>query len=68
MAEYEGFEGTGWQKKIDVKDFIQSNFKTYSGDGVFLQDPTDRTQKLWALCCNLLEEENKKGGVLDVDT
>ena len=28
-----GFKGDGWRDHIDVRDFIQSNYTPYDGDG-----------------------------------
>lgn len=53
---------------IDVRNFIQTNVTPYLGEANFLVGPTDRTNKLWDKCIQLLDEEAKNGGVLDVDT
>jgi formate C-acetyltransferase len=36
-----------WQKKIDVRDFIQQNYLPYEGDEAFLSPATARTKNLW---------------------
>ncbi len=54
-----------WQKEIDVRDFIQQNYKPYDGDESFLAPATDRTKKIWARLNELFVDERKKG-VLDV--
>ena len=61
------FVGGKWQIVIDVRDFIQKNYTLYEGDAAFLAGPTEKTQKVWARCLELLNEELKKG-VLDVET
>ena len=61
------FVGGKWQIVIDVRDFIQKNYTLYEGDAKFLAGPTEKTQKVWARCLELLSEELKKG-VLDVET
>jgi formate C-acetyltransferase len=61
------FVGGKWQLVIDVRDFIQKNYTLYEGDARFLAGPTEKTQKVWARCLELLNEELKKG-VLDVET
>ena len=66
--EWNGFCGGNWEDEINVRDFIQANYRPYSGDASFLSAPTERTNKVWERCTELLAEENKKGGVLDVDT
>ncbi len=65
---WEGFKGNLWKTDINVRDFIQHNYKPYSGDEHFLVGPTDRTKKIWDKVFNLLQEEHKKGGTLDMDT
>ena len=53
---------------INVKDFIYNNYAEYLGDDSFLQPMTERNQKLWSQCKELLEQEYKAGGVLDIET
>ena len=64
---YEGFKTGPWSRKIDVRDFIVRNYTPYEGDESFLAGPTERTDKLWKEVSDLMAEERKKGGVLDVD-
>ena len=66
--EWEGFEGRLWKEGIDVRDFIQNNYKPYDGDESFLEGPTDATDKLWGELQKLQKEERAKGGVLDMET
>ena len=71
MVQYEGwdgFEGRIWKEEINVRDFIQKNYKPYDGDESFLAGATDATEKLWGELQKLQREERKKGGVLDMDT
>ncbi|MEG2541273.1 MAG: pyruvate formate lyase family protein, partial [Clostridia bacterium] len=49
-------------------DFINLNFTPYLGDALFLQKPTSRTLDVLGEVTNLLAEESRRGGVLDVDT
>ncbi|SFA55433.1 formate C-acetyltransferase [Paracoccus halophilus] len=63
---WEGFQPGEWQKRVDIRDFIQRNYSPYEGDGSFLAGPTERTKKIWQKVLDLYEEERKKG-VLDVD-
>lgn len=65
---WEGFEGRIWKEEINVRDFIQKNYKPYNGDETFLAKPTEATDKLWGKLKQLQKEERKKGGVLDMDT
>lgn len=68
MDFWRGFREGNWQKEIDVRDFIQKNYTPYGGDERFLAGTTERTDSVRARVEELLIEETKKGGVLDVDT
>ncbi len=69
MQEFwKGFVGGNWQNSIDVRDFIQKNYREYTGDDKFLSSATTRTKNLMQKVNALFKEERKKGGVLDVDT
>ena len=67
-AQWDGFEGKLWKEEINVRDFIQNNYKPYDGDESFLVGPTDATNKLWGRLQELQKEERAKGGVLDMET
>ncbi|WP_096087566.1 formate C-acetyltransferase [Agaribacterium haliotis] len=67
-AQWQGFNAGPWQSSVDVRDFIQRNFTVYEGNAEFLSGPTETTQKLWAEVLELLKEEQKAGGPLDIDT
>ena len=68
FKQWSGFNKSGeWTKEIDVRGFIQRNYTPYEGDESFLEGTTERTEKLWNEVLKLYEEERKKG-VLDVDT
>lgn len=68
FKQWSGFDKSGeWTKEIDVRGFIQRNYTPYEGDESFLEGTTERTEKLWNEVLKLYEEERKKG-VLDVDT
>lgn len=62
------FRKGDWKEQIDVRAFIQNNYCPYYGDQKFLAPATERTKKLWSKCQHLLAEEQKKGGVYDLDT
>lgn len=66
--ERKAFNGGRWEREIDVRNFIQKNYTLYEGDASFLSGPTEKTKKVWNKCVELLSEELKKGGVLDVET
>ena len=57
-----------WQDKIDVHNFIQTNYKAYLGDDSFLTGPTERTKALMQKVLGLFDLERQYGGVLEVDT
>ena len=65
---WNGFNVGVWQDEINVRDFIQKNYKEYRGDGEFLAKATDRTEKVMAQVRELFRKEREKGGVLDIDT
>ena len=65
---WNGFEGSIWKMEINVRDFIQKNYKPYDGDEAFLEGPTEATEKLWNVVQKLQKEERAKGGVLDMET
>ena len=65
---WNGFAAGNWQREIDVRNFIQKNYTLYEGGPEFLAGPTEKTRKVWSKCEELLAEEMKKGGVLDVET
>lgn len=67
-ANWNGFVGGAWQNEIDVRDFIQKNYREYKGDESFLAPPTKRTQALMKKLNALFALERQFGGVLDVDT
>ena len=68
FEQWNGFDGRIWKEEINVRDFIQKNYKPYDGDEEFLAAPTENTNKLWAKLQELQKEERAKGGVLDMDT
>ena len=61
------FKDGAWSGKIDVSDFVYNNITPYEGDASFLQGPTDRTKKLWAICTEALAEERDNGGIRAID-
>ena len=63
-SEWSNFVGGLWESEINVRDFIQKNYKPYDGDESFLVGPTEATEKLWGKLKELQKEERSKGGVL----
>jgi formate C-acetyltransferase len=56
-----------WMTELDVRNFIQQNYKPYDGGDAFLKAQTPRTKKLLKKVQRLLKKEFKKGGVKDID-
>lgn len=69
FKQWNKFKLGDWQKEINVRDFIQSNYTPYEGDSSFLAGTTEKTKKLWNEVLELYKKEKEsKGGVLDIDT
>ncbi len=66
MEQWKNFNEGSWTKSINVRDFIQKNYKPYDGDESFLAPKTKKTEKVWNKCEELLKEELEKH-VLDID-
>ena len=54
---WNGFEGRIWKDEVNVRDFIQKNYKPYDGDAAFLAAPTEATNKLWGELQKLQKEQ-----------
>ncbi len=65
---WNGFKEGVWQDEINVRDFIQTNYKEYTEGSDFLASATPRTQALMEKVQELFKLERQKGGVLDIDT
>ncbi|MBQ8057584.1 MAG: formate C-acetyltransferase [Ruminococcus sp.] len=65
---WEGFKSGLWCDEINVRDFIQTNYRQYEGDHSFLSGPTQRTNELMKKVQSLFALERQYGGVLDIDT
>src|SRR6187551_2481891 len=63
---WRGFKPGLWQRDINVRWFLQSNYTPYDGDGTFLAPATERTHGIWKKLEAMFLEERKKKGVLDV--
>lgn len=46
MGFHKGFVTGNWNEEIDVRDFIQKNYKPYYGDHKFLAPATKNTKKI----------------------
>ena len=65
---WDGFVSGAWQNEINVRDFIQTNYKAYEGEASFLAGATERTNGLMKKLQALFALERQFGGVLDIDT
>lgn len=64
---WQGFRTGEWRHLVNVRNFIQKNYRPYTGDESFLADISPRTAKVWEKASALIKEEIKKG-IIDVDT
>lgn len=67
-GEWKDFNDGAWQDSINVSEFIVRNFTEYKGDDSFLASTSKKTKAIWSKCEELLAEETKNGGCLDVET
>ncbi len=65
---WNGFKSGIWKEQINVRDFIQQNYKEYKGGSEFLASATERTNALMNKLQALFKIERQFGGVLDIDT
>ncbi|MBR3817012.1 MAG: formate C-acetyltransferase [Clostridia bacterium] len=65
---WNGFKAGVWKDEINVRDFIQQNYKEYCGDADFLAEATPRTKNMMKKLESLFLLERQYGGVLDIDT
>ncbi len=65
---WKGFKSGLWKEEINVRDFIQTNYKEYTGSSAFLSGATKRTSKMMEKVQALFKLERQNGGVLDIDT
>src|SRR5882757_8850910 len=63
---WRGFKPGLWQRDVNVRWFLQSNYTPYDGDSAFLAPATERTKGIWKKLEAMFLEERKKKGVLDV--
>jgi formate C-acetyltransferase len=68
MNAWKNFNKGHWNESINVRDFIQLNYKEYTGSDAFLQGPTESSLKLNQAFFNYLKEEKEKSGVIELDT
>ena len=68
FKQWTGFTTGAWTEEINVRDFIQKNYKEYTGDSNFLSGATERTKGISKKVQALFKLERQFGGVLDIDT
>ena len=68
FKQWTGFTTGAWTEEINVRDFIQKNYKEYTGDSDFLSGATERTKGISKKVQDLFKLERQFGGVLDIDT
>ena len=66
MEAWRNFKKDLWDKEINVKNFIEKNYKAYDGDESFLSGPTNKTKKVLKVYEDVCKEEVKKH-VIDID-
>ncbi len=64
---WEGFRTGEWRHLVNVRNFIQKNYTPYEGNDSFLSGTTEKTDKVWASCSELIVEEVRKG-IIDIET
>lgn len=57
--EWRDFNGGAWENEVNVRDFIQRNYKPYDGDSSFLEGPTEDTTALWQDVLELSKQERE---------
>ena len=62
--QWNGFEGRLWKEEINVRDFVQNNYKPYDGDESFLEGPTEATNKLWGDFRNYRKKKEQRAAYL----
>ena len=66
---WDGFNLGNWSEVIDVRDFIQQNYKPYEGNEEFLVDSSDKTKSLWKKTSDLIQDEIKNRTInVDLET
>jgi formate C-acetyltransferase len=65
---WEGFNKGDWQKEVNVRDFIQTNYTPYEGNEAFLAGATAATTTLWGKVMEGIKIENRTHAPVDFDT
>ncbi len=56
-----------WQTDVSPSDFVEQNLRPFVDKPVFLVGSSSKTQALWALCQDLLQQERMRGGIYSID-
>lgn len=64
--EWVGFKEGQWTGNVDLRNFINLNYKPYDGDDKFLCGTTKKTKNLFEIVQELQKEEIKRG-ILGID-
>lgn len=65
--QWNGFNEGKWTNEINVRDFIQKNYKPYYGDDKFLIGLTEKSKQVFNKSEQLIKLEIEKG-IIDIDT
>ena len=65
---WDKFISGDWNNTINVSNFIKLNYKEYTGDYIFLETSTQRTDDVMKKVNKLFDIEREFNGVLDIDT
>lgn len=57
MKCWNKFKRGNWEKNVDVREFIQLNYKPYEGGEDFLADASNRTKDIWEKAERLINDE-----------
>ncbi|ELV7518028.1 formate C-acetyltransferase [Photobacterium damselae] len=68
LDAWTGFSAGEWQKSVNTRDFIQTNYTPYEGDESFLADVSDSTTALWSQVLEGIKEESSTHAPIDFDT
>ena len=69
MEEWKNFKKGLWCSEINVKDFIEKNYNSYTGNESFLVGHTEKTKRILKKYEDICKEEEKKHVIdIDVDT
>lgn len=58
--QWQEFKPGAWVERVDVRDFIQKNYRPFSDGPEFLTGTTEKTRVLWETVLGLLAEERKR--------